>query len=114
MRGAVDWVFKSPLKSDREALIASVMVFGGGLWEIMSLEGSRELYHCPQKERHQRDALFLGHVRKHQEDGHLQRRKWVLIHYQIPGTQLWTSRLQTLRDECLLLRSPTLCFAVAA
>lgn len=83
MRGAVDWVFKSPLKSDREALIASVMVFGGGLWEIKSHEGSRELYHCPQKERHQRDALFLGHVRKQQEDGHLQRRKWVLIHYQI-------------------------------
>lgn len=82
MRGAVDWVFESPLKSDIEALIASVMVFGGGLWEIISHEGSRELYPCPQKERHQREALFLGHVRKQQEDGHLQSRKWVLIHYQ--------------------------------
>lgn len=83
MRGAVDWVFESPLKSDIEALIASVLVFGGGLWEIISHEGSRELYPCSQKERHQREALFLGHVRKQQEDGHLQSRKWVLIHYQI-------------------------------
>ena len=40
--GAVDWVFESPLKLDIEALITSVMVFGGGLWEIIRHEGSKE------------------------------------------------------------------------
>lgn len=40
--GAVAWVFEAPLKLDIEALITSVMVFGGGLWEIIRHEGSKE------------------------------------------------------------------------
>ena len=105
MMSAIDWMCGSPLKSNTEALIPSMIVFGGETF-------GRSWGSAPLEEETPERGFLFGWVRKQQEGGHWQIRKWNLTRHQV--YTVWDFLVsRTMRNKCLLFKPPILCLFIA-
>lgn len=99
-------------------LIPNVMVFGDGSFSRWLSHGGRALlmgWVSSYNKKHKKDPTLFQHLRTQQEDGHLPARQRALTRHQISwplDPELLS--FQTVRNKCLLVKSPFLGYFVTA